>query len=65
MPVVMQLLEAWCEYRRCISATSSERRERTDGLPCADPVQVVTAYKFFHPTVSRALIISGKKAVVE
>ena len=30
---------------------------------CADPVQVVTAYKFF-PTVSRAPIISGKKAVV-
>jgi len=29
----------------------------------ADPVQVVTAYKFFHPTVSGALIISGKEAV--
>jgi len=26
---------------------------------------VVTAYKFFHPTVSGALIISGKEAVVE
>ena len=66
MPVVLQLLEAWCEYRR-VHFRQHHPSGASAPTAChyADPVQVVTAYKFFHPTVSGALIISGKEAVVE
>jgi hypothetical protein len=66
MPVVLQLLEAWCEYHR-VHFWQHHPSGASAPTAChyADPVQMVTAYKFFHPTVSGALIISGKEAVVE
>jgi len=65
MPVGLQLLEAWCEYRR-VHFRQHHPSRASAPMAChyADPVQVVTAYKFFHPT-SGALISSGKEAVVE
>jgi hypothetical protein len=51
---------AGCIFGNIIRAARAHRR-----LAITQPVQVVTAYKFFHPTVSGALVISGKEAVVE
>lgn len=64
--VVLQLLEAWREYRR-VHLRQHHPSGASAPIACryAAPVQVVTAYKFFHPTVSGALMISGKEAVVE
>jgi hypothetical protein len=62
----LQLLEAWCDYRR-VHFRQHHPSGASAPTAChyADPVQVVTAYKFFHPTVFRNPEISGKEAAVE
>jgi hypothetical protein len=66
MPVVFQSLEASCEGRRLHFRHHHPSGESArTAYHYADPVPVVTAYKFFDPPVSGALIIIGRKAAVE
>lgn len=63
MPVVFQSLEASREYRRLHFRQHHPSGESArTAYHYADPVPVVTAYKFFHPTITGALIISGNEA---
>jgi hypothetical protein len=66
MPVVFQSPEVSREYRwlHVWHHHPSGESART-AYHYADPVKVVAAYEFFHPTVSGALIISGREAAVE